>query len=112
MANLFLKQAKQYAATRPAYPPELFDFIASKTPRCDLAWDVGTGSGQAAASVSLVISPPSSVCASVPVFCVFSLGAEHGCLRACLTGCSSSEFLLDTCRLVNGSFTYLVKPPD
>ncbi|KAL6850366.1 hypothetical protein ACP4OV_020993 [Aristida adscensionis] len=52
MANLFLKQAKQYAATRPAYPPELFDFIASKTPRRDLAWDVGTGSGQAAASLA------------------------------------------------------------
>ncbi|XP_040376030.1 putative methyltransferase DDB_G0268948 [Oryza brachyantha] len=47
MANLFLKQAKQYAATRPAYPPELFDFIASKTARRDLAWDVGSGSGQA-----------------------------------------------------------------
>jgi hypothetical protein len=53
MANLFLNQAKQYAATRPAYPMELFEFIASKTPRRDLAWDVGTGSGQAAASVSL-----------------------------------------------------------
>ncbi|KAK3160701.1 hypothetical protein QOZ80_1BG0063170 [Eleusine coracana subsp. coracana] len=52
MANLFLKQAKQYAATRPAYPPELFDFIASKTPRRDMAWDVGTGSGQAAASLA------------------------------------------------------------
>lgn len=51
MANLFLKQAKQYVATRPSYPPELFDFIASKTPRRDLAWDVGTGNGQAAASV-------------------------------------------------------------
>lgn len=53
MANLFLKQAKQYAATRPAYPPELFDFIASKTARHDLAWDVGTGSGQAIPPVSL-----------------------------------------------------------
>ncbi|TVU21215.1 hypothetical protein EJB05_30840, partial [Eragrostis curvula] len=52
MANLFLKQAKQYAATRPAYPAELFEFIASKTPRRDLAWDVGTGSGQAAASLA------------------------------------------------------------
>ena len=55
MANLFLNQAKQYAATRPAYPMELFEFIASKTPRHDLTWDVGTGSGQAAASVS---TPP------------------------------------------------------
>ncbi|KAM0913265.1 hypothetical protein ACQ4PT_012270 [Festuca glaucescens] len=52
MANLFLNQAKQYAATRPAYPMELFEFIASKTPRHDLAWDVGTGSGQAAASLA------------------------------------------------------------
>ena len=52
MANLFLKQAKQYVATRPVYPPELFDFIASKTPRRNMAWDVGTGSGQAPASVS------------------------------------------------------------
>ncbi|TKW12222.1 hypothetical protein SEVIR_5G022900v4 [Setaria viridis] len=52
MANLFLKQAKQYVATRPSYPPELFDFIASKTPRRDLAWDVGTGNGQAAASLA------------------------------------------------------------
>jgi hypothetical protein len=57
MANLFLNQAKQYAATRPAYPTELFEFIASKTPRHDLAWDVGTGSGQAAASVSFALSP-------------------------------------------------------
>lgn len=56
MANLFLKQAKQYAATRPAYPPELFDFIASKTPRRDLAWDVGTGSGQAAESLAKLYS--------------------------------------------------------
>uniref|UniRef100_A0ACD5WAS6 Uncharacterized protein n=1 Tax=Avena sativa TaxID=4498 RepID=A0ACD5WAS6_AVESA len=52
MANLFLNQAKQYAATRPVYPLELFDFIASKTPRHDLAWDVGTGSGQAAVSLA------------------------------------------------------------
>ncbi|KAJ1283534.1 hypothetical protein BS78_03G135700 [Paspalum vaginatum] len=52
MANLFLKQAKQYVATRPVYPAELFDFIASKTPRHDLAWDVGTGNGQAAASLA------------------------------------------------------------
>jgi hypothetical protein len=57
MANLFLKQAKQYVATRPSYPPELFDFIACKTPRRDLAWDVGTGNGQAAASVSQQLPP-------------------------------------------------------
>jgi len=52
MADLFLKQAENYAEGRPSYPPELFEFIASKTPSQDLAWDVGTGSGQAARSVS------------------------------------------------------------
>ena len=52
MAELFIKQAEQYAEGRPTYPQELFDFIASKTPSHDLAWDVGAGSGQAARSVS------------------------------------------------------------
>ena len=52
MAELFIKQAEQYAEGRPSYPQELFDFIASKTPSHDLAWDVGAGSGQAARSVS------------------------------------------------------------
>lgn len=54
MANLFIKQAKQYAVARPSYPPELFRYIASKTPRHDLVWDVGTGTGQAASSVSFL----------------------------------------------------------
>ncbi|OVA11600.1 Methyltransferase type 11 [Macleaya cordata] len=52
MAELFNKQAKEYSQTRPSYPPELFRFIASKTPNHDLAWDVGTGSGQAAVSLA------------------------------------------------------------
>ncbi|KAK9116439.1 hypothetical protein Sjap_015386 [Stephania japonica] len=54
MANLFNKQAKLYWQTRPSYPPQLFDFIASKTPNHDLAWDVGTGSGQAAIALSKI----------------------------------------------------------
>ncbi|RDY08726.1 putative methyltransferase [Mucuna pruriens] len=52
MADLFLKQAKQYADARPSYPPQLFQFIASKTPSHNLVWDVGTGSGQAAKSLA------------------------------------------------------------
>ncbi|KAA8518022.1 hypothetical protein F0562_015497 [Nyssa sinensis] len=52
MADLFLKQAKQYSVARPSYPEELFQFIVSKTPNHDLAWDVGTGSGQAATSLA------------------------------------------------------------
>ncbi|KAJ9695431.1 hypothetical protein PVL29_010746 [Vitis rotundifolia] len=52
MAELFTEQAKQYSEARPSYPPELFQFIASKTPARDLVWDVGTGSGQAAVSLA------------------------------------------------------------
>ncbi|KAK8933367.1 hypothetical protein KSP39_PZI015190 [Platanthera zijinensis] len=52
MANLFCKQAQTYASSRPAYPPEFLRYIASKIPGRRLAWDVGTGSGQAAASLS------------------------------------------------------------
>lgn len=51
-AKLFIKQAKEYSVSRPNYPVELFRFIASKTPAHDLAWDVGTGTGQAALPVS------------------------------------------------------------
>ncbi|KAL0337909.1 UNVERIFIED_CONTAM: putative methyltransferase DDB [Sesamum calycinum] len=40
MAQLFVKQAKQYSVGRPSYPQELFHFIASKTLSHDLAWDV------------------------------------------------------------------------
>lgn len=54
MAELFIKQAKQYSETRPTYPEELFEFIASKTPSHHLVWDVGTGSGQAAKSLAQI----------------------------------------------------------
>ncbi|KAM0947972.1 putative trans-aconitate 3-methyltransferase [Dioscorea sansibarensis] len=52
MAELFKKQGKEYAETRPSYPPELFRFIESRTPEHHLAWDVGTGNGQAALSLA------------------------------------------------------------
>ncbi|GLT28054.1 hypothetical protein SLA2020_030110 [Shorea laevis] len=54
MANFFINQAKQYAETRPCYPEQLFQFISSMTPSHDLAWDVGTGSGQAARSLAKI----------------------------------------------------------
>ncbi|KAK8955227.1 hypothetical protein KSP40_PGU015133 [Platanthera guangdongensis] len=54
MADLYRNrdQVKGYASYRPNYPPELFNFIYSKTTGRQLAWDVGTGSGQAAVSLS------------------------------------------------------------
>jgi SAM-dependent methyltransferase len=44
----FSPLAAEYAASRPAYPPELFDWLAGATPARDAAWDVATGNGQAA----------------------------------------------------------------
>jgi SAM-dependent methyltransferase len=44
----FGKAAEQYARHRPRYPAELFSYLASHVNRHDLAWDAGTGSGQAA----------------------------------------------------------------
>jgi SAM-dependent methyltransferase len=44
----FSGHATEYRAFRPDYPPELFAFLASVAPRRDLAWDCGTGNGQAA----------------------------------------------------------------
>lgn len=60
MAELFVKQAKAYASSRPTYPASLFSFLASLTPSHSLAWDVGTGNGQAAVGV-LAFSPYSSM---------------------------------------------------
>ncbi len=44
----FSTRSSRYAAFRPRYPAELFTYLASLTPRHDLAWDCATGSGQAA----------------------------------------------------------------
>jgi len=44
----FSKQAREYATYRPQYPGELFVYLASISPGHELAWDCGTGNGQAA----------------------------------------------------------------
>ena len=48
----FSKQSTFYARFRPDYPDELFQYLASLTPENELAWDCGTGSGQAAVGLS------------------------------------------------------------
>ena len=40
--------AGSYAAFRPKYPPDLLRFLAERSPRRELAWDCGSGNGQAA----------------------------------------------------------------
>lgn len=44
----FGEDAESYRAFRPKYPDALFRFLAEAAPACGLAWDCGTGSGQAA----------------------------------------------------------------
>lgn len=44
----FSRQADDYAKYRPVYPAALFDYLAAHSPARELAWDAGTGSGQAA----------------------------------------------------------------
>lgn len=50
--DLFSTQASDYARYRPLYPEALYQYLASLCPRRDLALDVGTGNGQAAAQLA------------------------------------------------------------
>ncbi|KAJ6908251.1 hypothetical protein NC651_018631 [Populus alba x Populus x berolinensis] len=50
--HLFNKQAAIYSEARPRYPSEWFSMLAALTPQHSVAWDVGTGNGQAAIGVS------------------------------------------------------------
>ncbi|MHB2025705.1 MAG: class I SAM-dependent methyltransferase [Elusimicrobiota bacterium] len=50
--DLFSKQAHAYARFRPTYPPELFEYLASLVAGRALAWDCGTGNGQAAVGLT------------------------------------------------------------
>ncbi|XP_021772564.1 putative methyltransferase DDB_G0268948 [Chenopodium quinoa] len=52
MAGLFDKQADLYVEGRPDYPKEWYTLLADRTSHHSLAWDVGTGNGQAAISVA------------------------------------------------------------
>ncbi|XP_074276724.1 uncharacterized protein LOC141600391 [Silene latifolia] len=52
MSELFDKQADLYLEGRPDYPKEWYKWLADRTPSHSLAWDVGTGNGQAAIAVA------------------------------------------------------------
>lgn len=44
----FSGHAAAYAEARPRYPDKLFEWLATLTPQHHVAWDCGTGNGQAA----------------------------------------------------------------
>ncbi|MBX2961893.1 MAG: class I SAM-dependent methyltransferase [Cyclobacteriaceae bacterium] len=50
--DYFSGHAKIYAAFRPTYPKELYDFIFKHTKNFDRAWDCATGNGQVATVLS------------------------------------------------------------
>ncbi|KAI3435468.1 uncharacterized protein J3R85_006077 [Psidium guajava] len=52
MAGPFDKQAETYLQARPTYPSEWYSMLAGRTSHHSLAWDVGTGNGQAALGVA------------------------------------------------------------
>lgn len=50
--DLFGAVSQSYAQDRPGYPAELFDWLVAQCASRELAWDVATGSGQAAVGLS------------------------------------------------------------
>ncbi|MFA6237836.1 MAG: class I SAM-dependent methyltransferase [Bacteriovorax sp.] len=50
--DLFSVQSGDYAKYRPTYPPELFSYLAGLSQHRDVAWDCGTGNGQAAVELA------------------------------------------------------------
>ena len=52
--RFFGQDARAYRARRPDYPDVLFDWLAQIAPARDLAWDCGTGTGQAAQKLARV----------------------------------------------------------
>ena len=51
-ADHFSSVSAAYAAFRPRYPDDLFDFLARVALARNVAWDAGTGSGQAAVGLA------------------------------------------------------------
>jgi SAM-dependent methyltransferase len=50
--NYFAAHAGEYRRFRPTYPPRLFELLAVWSPGLRLAWDCGTGNGQAALALA------------------------------------------------------------
>lgn len=48
----FSEHATEYARHRPRYPKALFEYLSALPAKHDLAWDVGTGNGQAAIALA------------------------------------------------------------
>lgn len=72
--DLFSAESSNYAKYRPNYPKELFESLAEIAPARTLAWDCGTGNGQAALQLTKYFS---SVIATDPSAKQISLATPH-----------------------------------
>ena len=54
--DYFSIQSLQYSKYRPTYPKKLYRYLLSECRDRKLAWDVGTGNGQAAKKLSIYFS--------------------------------------------------------
>lgn len=52
LKDLFSSNSENYQRYRPKYPDELFSYLSSLCEEHNLAWDVGTGNGQAALALA------------------------------------------------------------
>ena len=50
--DYFSEESAAYAEYRPRYPEGLFAWLADVAPACTVAWDAGTGTGQAAVALA------------------------------------------------------------
>jgi SAM-dependent methyltransferase len=50
--DYFSGHSAEYARSRPQYPPELFEYLSSVAKEHEVAWDCGTGNGQAAVGLA------------------------------------------------------------
>lgn len=77
-ADHFSSRAREYSQYRPTYPPELFLWLAQLPPSQRQAWDVGTGSGQAAVALAAHFQ---AVIATDPAVAQLEAASRHARVR-------------------------------
>ena len=95
--DLFSRQSGDYARYRPTYPRKLFHYLASLLDSHDLAWDVGTGSGQAAIALAAHFS---RVVATDPSEAQISNAATHGRVEFRVDTADESPFAASSVDLI------------
>ncbi len=93
----FSGHAPDYARYRPVYPPELFAWLARRSPGTGRAWDCATGSGQAAVALAKHFDEVVATDASARQ--IDSATATPG-IRYAVAGAEASGLAANTCDLV------------